>query len=378
MHYDVIIVGGGIIGLCSAFALREAGLSHILVVDRGLCGQGSTTKATGGIRTQFSSQTNVELAMRGRRYFRDWNTIYGGDPQFREVGYLFFTSDTARAKALQQGLARQRNWGVQVDQLEPSELAKMVPGLRIDDVVMAVWSSTDGIADPGAALASVESACRRRGVIIKEHTRVDSIVHESGTAVGVRAGTNLLTGDRVLLATGAWTAPLAEAVGFPLPISPHHRQVYRTAPLANWPRVMPLSVDLDTGLYCHSDGQAVIFGGGDRNTVAGLDETARPDQVTEIIDPLIRRWPRLADAELAQTWAGLREMTPDDHGIVGEIPTVKGLYVAAGFSGHGFMQAPAIGELVASMFTGQPGPIDGRALDPSRFSGEVEEESYVF
>lgn len=378
-QYDVIVIGGGIIGLCAAFALKEAGLERILVAERAWCGQGSTSKATGGIRTQFSSPINVQLSLRGRDYFTRWGEIYGGDPGFHPIGYLFLTADEQRGESLLAQVPQQRALGVEVDALDSGDLDRIVPGMHRDDIRVALLTPKDGVADPGNAVMSVETACRRHGVTILEGTPIQELVLQGTHVTGVRtvAG-DLLFSDRVLAATGAWTAPLLSTCGISVPIAPHHRQVYRTRPMADWPIGTPLSVDLDTGLYCHSDGPAVVFGGGDRDSVPGYDETPHPMAVANIIEPLVYRWPLLAQAQIERTWAGLREMTPDDHGIVGRIPQRQGLYVAAGFSGHGFMQAPAVAEIVAALLTEKSLPYDIDALDPARFLGPIKGEAYVF
>ena len=378
-QYDVIVVGGGIIGLCAAFALKEAGVKRLLVIERAWCGQGSTSKATGGIRTQFSSPINVQLSLRGRDYFTRWEEIYGSDPGFHPIGYLFVTADEQRGETLLAQVPQQRALGVEVESLDNRDLHHIVPGMRQEDIRVALLTPRDGVADPGAAVMSVEAACRRQGIKILEHTPVQALVVQGTRITGVRteAG-DIFSSDRVLAATGAWTAPLLSTCGISVPISPHHRQVYRTLPIPDWPTRMPLSVDLDTGLYCHSDGPAVVFGGGDRDATAGYDDTPRPMDVANLIDPLVYRWPRLAAAQIERTWAGLREMTPDDHGIVGRIPQRQGLYVAAGFSGHGFMQAPAVGEIIAALMTGQSSAYDMDALDPARFLGPTKGEAYVF
>ncbi|MDA8198253.1 MAG: FAD-binding oxidoreductase [Thermaerobacter sp.] len=382
---SVIIVGGGIIGLSTAFEMAQR-QSHagITVLERNRVGSGTTSKATGGIRTQFSSETNVRLALLSRERFAHWQGIYGGNPRFVRIGYLFVTASERQAALLQAGAREQRRWGVEVSMLTPPELARTVPGMATGDLRVGTFTESDGMADPGAATAALESACRRAGVTLREGAEVQSVrIGTDGAATGVilKDGTPL-SADRVVVACGPWTAPLLATIGLSVPIRPHHRQVYRTGPLPAWPPTIPLTVDLDTGLYCHSDGGAVVFGGGDRDTSPSFDDGARPSDVVRLGDALIKRWPRLGEAPITHTWAGLREMTPDDHGVVGELPDHPGLFVAAGFSGHGFMQAPAVGLIMAALATGSPSPVDASALHPGRFLRNEDRrdtaERYVF
>jgi sarcosine oxidase subunit beta len=378
---DVAVVGGGIVGLSVAFELADLQVGHVAVFERGQVGSGSTAKATGGIRTQFSTRANVYLAQRSRDRFLHWADVYGGDPRFRQVGYLFVTADPAQAEVLRSGALRQQGWGVRVDVVTGHALQSICPPLRSDDLICGTYTAEDGLADPGAAVNALAAACRRRGVVIHEGQGVRML---ATTGDGLVTGIETENGDTiaagtVIVCAGAWTAPLLAPLGYRVPIEPHHRQVYRTAPLSGWPPDMPLTVDFDTGIYCHSDAGAVVFGGGDRDTPPGYDDTPRPSDVAQLADALMHRWPPLANASVTHTWAGLREMTPDDHGIVGAVPGRPGLFVAAGFSGHGFMQAPAVGEWLAHLVAGRPWPmVDGEALGPGRFGGRVSAERYVF
>lgn len=378
---DVVVVGGGIVGLAVAFELAGLGVGRVAVLERGQVGGGSTAKATGGIRTQFSTRANVYLAQRSRERFVHWAEIYGGDPGFRQVGYLFVAADPARAELLRSSATRQKGWGVDVDVVTGQALQSLCPPMRAEDLICGTYTAEDGLADPGAAVNALAAACRRRGVVIDEGQAVRTLsTAGDGRVTGVETERNRrVAAETVVVCAGAWTAPLLAPLGYPVPIEPHHRQVYRTAPLPDWPAQIPLTVDFDTGIYCHSDGGAVVFGGGDRDTPPGYDDTPRPGDVARLAEALMHRWPALVDAPVTHTWAGLREMTPDDHGIVGAVPGHPGLYIAAGFSGHGFMQAPAVGEWVAHMVVGRPWPMtEGEALDPRRFGGTVAAEHYVF
>jgi len=381
---EVLVIGGGIIGLASAFELVTRYGVRVTILERDRVGAGTTSKATGGIRTQFSSEINVRLALASRERFEHWSEVYGGDPRFSRIGYLFVTADERQAAMMRSGAAQQQQWGVEVEVVDPREIADIAPGMRVDDLVVGTFTASDGLADPGAAAVALEARCRRAGVVIHEGTPVAEIQvdGERGAATGVVLDNGeTISASHVVVACGPWTNLLLEPLGCPVPIAPHRRQVYRTDVLAGWPSRIPLSVDLDTGLYCHSDGGAVVFGGGDRDVAAGFDDVPRPQDVANLVDRLVHRWPRLEAAAVTHTWAGLREMTPDDHGIVGELTGHPHLFVAAGFSGHGFMQAPAVGAIVAALVTGHDVDLDVSALAPDRFgwgaSGD-KEEHYVF
>lgn len=374
---DVVVVGGGIVGLSVAHALRERSVD-VAVLESGGCGLGSTAKATGGIRTQFGSEINVRMSLLALEHFRTWGERYGGDAGYRPVGYLFLATAAAHLESQRRGAELQRKLGARVELLEPDDIARRLPGVVLDGVLGASLGPDDGLGDPGSAVTSLLSACRRRGVRVEEQTPVTGLEMQGRRVTGVRTPGGAVPAGVTVLATGAWTSPLAATAGLDLPITPHHRQVYRAARTIGLPTPSPLVVDLGSGVYFHADGPGLVFGGGDRETEPSWDDRFQPDEAPRIIELLTRRLPAMLDAELSGGWAGLREMTPDDLGIAGPAPGVEGLHVAAGFSGHGFMHAPAVGEIVAGQLTGQATPFDVSALDPARFQGEVQAESYAF
>lgn len=375
---EILVIGGGIVGLSAAHALRRSGAGRVTVVERDRCGSGSTSRATGGIRCQFANEVNIRLSLRSLEYFRDWKARFGGDAGYRPTGYLFLASDQAQLAGLVRGAAMQRKLGARTQILDPDQVARRLPGVRLDGVVGASLGLDDGLADPGAAVSSLQPACARLGVEIREGTLVTRIVVEAGRVSGVAmADGERLAADVVVLAAGCWSGPLAASAGVDLPVRPHHRQAYRTADRPGLPADTPMTIDLATGTYFHTDGPGLVFGGGDRDSQPGFDDRIRPSDAPRIIELVTRRLPRLAEASLSHIWAGLREMTPDDKAALGWT-SVPGLYVAAGFSGHGFMHAPAAGEVVAAHLAGREPDLDVSDLDPNRFAAGVRPETYVF
>lgn len=376
---EVIVVGGGIIGLSVAHELVRRGIKSVTVLERGRCGEGSTAKATGGVRVQFGSAINVRLGRLSLEAFRDWPSRYGGDCGYEPVGYLFLAVTPEQRRLQHEAMALQRSLGAAVQDLDRVEIAELVPGLVTEDVLGGTLGPEDGVADPGMALASLESACRRSGVRIEEGSAVTAIHTTAGRVSGVVAGERSLAADVVVIAAGAWTRPVAQLAGIDLPIEPHHRQAYRAVGFPGLRRPTPLVVDLGSGVYFHSEGrEGLIFGGGDRESPPGFDDTIHHEEAARVIALLQDRLPCAREAELTSLWAGLREMTPDDLGIVGALPEVSGLFVAAGFSGHGFMQAPAIGQLLAATITGAAPAFEYAELSPARFAGGLQKEPYVF
>lgn len=374
---EVVVVGGGIVGLSVAWSLRRRGAA-VTVLERGVCGQGATAKATGGVRTQFGSEVNVRLSLASLPFFRRWREIHGGDAGYRPIGYLFLATSREQRDALRRGAEVQRRCGARVELLETDQVAARLPGVRLDGVLGGSFGPDDGLADPGAAVASLISSCRRSKVRVEEGVEVRELLRQGSGFVGVRTPGGEVHANVVVVAAGPWSPTLLSPVGFDLPITPRHRQVYRAIEVDGLPPSCPFVIDLGTGVYFHPDGEGLVFGGGDREGSPGLDESFRPEEAPRVIELLSRRLPRAMEARLSGGWAGVRDMTPDDHAIVGWLPGAEGLLVAAGFSGHGFMHAPALGEEVARMILGEEPGIDLGPLAPDRFESTVRGESYAF
>ena len=205
---DVVVVGGGIVGLAVANALAGRGV-RVTVVERGACGGGSTAKATGGIRSQFGSEIDVRLSLRSLEHFRDWSDRYGGDAGYRPVGYLFLASTAEQLERLRAGAALQRRLGARVEVWAPGDVGRLLPGLALDGVAGATFGPDDGLGDPGAAVVSLLSACRRRRVEVREGCPVDALERDGDAVVGVRAGGERIAAGLVVLSACAWSAPPA-------------------------------------------------------------------------------------------------------------------------------------------------------------------------
>lgn len=375
---DVLVLGAGIVGLSIAHALREAGVRRVTVLDRGRAGEGSTMRATGGIRVQFGSPVLVRLSLLALEHWRTWSLRYRGDVSYRRTGYLFLATSPEQMASADRALSLQHSLGARVERLGRRDLDRRLAGMRLEGVLGGTLGLDDGLADPGAAVVSLVRACRRSRVTVIEGVGEARLTTTAGRVTGVRAGERDFPSGVVVVATGAWTAPMLAPLGITLPIEPHHRQAYRaTRPEAISPE-LPMVIDRGTGVYFHPDGPGLIFGGGDRESEPGWDARFRPDEAPRMVELLTARLPAMADAELTGGWAGLREMTPDDLGVVGPVEGVEGVFIAAGFSGHGFMHSPAIGELVAAQLTGHRPAFSVDELAPSRFEHPASPDPYAF
>lgn len=366
----IVIVGGGIIGSSIAFHLAERGYTDVVIVEENLVGEGATAFATGGIRQQFSTRVNIRLAQDSIPFWSEFEDRIGSPLAFRQHGYLFLLSDPAVHADFQKSVALQRELGVQVETISPSQVSDLFPGTRTDDLLGATYTPLDGSASPTDALTGYLKAARRNGVIIEQRTSLRGLQYNThGELTGVITSEGRIRCDTVIIAAGPQARRVGQRCGVDIPVYPHSRQAFATGPIPGLDGSMPLTVDMATGAYVHPEasGGVAIVGGNDRD-VPSTDQ-ARVDwtRVESLAEVITSRFPGLDDLEIIRGWAGLREMTPDDHAIVGPVESVPGLWVAAGFSGHGFMQSPAVGRAMAEWLIDGAPSLDISALSLSRF-----------
>jgi sarcosine oxidase subunit beta len=333
------------VGASIAYHLALRGARDIVLADRGEVASGATGKAMGGVRQQFTTEAEVRLAQASVRFFASL-----GEPLFEQVGYLFLATTPAGAEELERRVELQRGFGVPVETVD----AASVQGLRVDDVVASVICREDGIADPAAVTRELVQRAAELGVDVRERT--DALE---------------LGGDVLVVACGAASPLVAGARGVELPIRPLVRQLVDVGPVAGVPRELPMTIEAETGFHFRRVGADLL-------RLAMGEPRARWKEPERVDDSLVADWRRrLADryppasgAPVVRAWAGLYDMTPDAHPIIG--PVADGVYVACGFSGHGFMQAPAVGAAVAAELLGDEPEVDLAPYRLERFAGGVE------
>ncbi len=367
---QVVIVGAGIVGASVAFHLVQAGVNDVVVLDAAQAGGGATAKATGGIRQQFDSAINVRLSIESARFFEQFEARVGTPLRFRQCGYLFLTDAADRAAALRHSVAMQQQLGVPVQLLSPDAVAGLVPGIELSHVQAASFCSADGLASPTDACSGFLSAAKHGGVRVFEDRPATGIGVIGGRVREVQTSSGPIACEVVVNAAGVGSPAVARYVGVDLPVAPHHRQVFVTDRFDRIPDGSPFTVDLDSGAYFHKESAGVILGGTDDGDTRALGEYVDWDLVPRLVGAVSRRMPPLADAAIKRGWAGLREMTPDEHAIVGALDEPAGFLCATGFSGHGFMHSPAVGRIVATLIAGGPiTDLDLAPLAPQRFAG---------
>jgi len=377
----VVIVGGGVIGVSLAYHLAARGHTDVVVLERGQLGEGTTAKATGGIRQQFTSEINARLVRRSVDLFTRFREETGQPFDFRQHGYAFLLQRSEDVSAFTNAVEMQNRLDIPSRLLSPDEIQDVFPGVRTDDLAGATYCPTDGSAAPQDAVNGYAAAARRLGVEIRRQTTVTGFHRDAtGCGLSVKTSSGTLEAGVVALTPGPQAREVARLLGYDLPVAPHRRQAF-AAKAGPWvTSELPLTVDLTSGAYVHPEGVGrLIIGGNDRNVPEGIDTSVDWSLTEPLIEALMHRFPAMTDVEVTRGWAGLREMTPDDHAIAGPLDEARSVWALAGFSGHGFMQAPAIGEAVADLMTRGVSAIDLTPLRASRFDdGALNGESVVF
>jgi sarcosine oxidase subunit beta len=319
----IAVIGAGAIGASLAYHLALFGARDVVLVDRGEIAGGATAKAMGGVRQQFSTAPEVILARESIRFFEEL-----GLPYFHQVGYLFLATTQAGLEELESRRELQAGLGVPVEAVDADRIAALAPGVRVDDVRGGVFCAEDGVADPPAVTQELVRRAVAQGVELRERTeagRVDADVR--------------------VIASGAYSAVVGAQFGVELPVRPLCRQLFETSAVAGLPERLPMVLEAESGFHFRRRGEQLVVAMTDPAPRWGFAEEVDTSLLPDRLERLGHRFPPAAGAEVERAWAGLYDMTPDAHPIVGAVG--DGLYAACGFSGHGFMQSPAVGRALA-------------------------------
>ena len=376
---EVVIVGGGVVGLSIAYHLARLGGRGIVVLEReDVLGSGSTGRCAGGIRLQFGTEVNIRLSQWSLGFLKRMPDETGADPGLHQNGYLFLTADAQNAEALRRNLHVQQGLGVPARSLSPDEVSARFPYVAAQGLLGATFCPEDGYADPHAVVQGLSRSARALGVSIRLGAEVTGIRVADGRVEGVETGAGPLLAPVVVNAAGPFAARVGRMAGAEVPVQPVRRQIHATAPHPGLPGDMPMVIDFDTSSYVRGDGAGLLMGASDPAEPPSFRTDPDDGALVLLAETIMRRIPRLGDARVLRGWAGLYEVTPDENGVLGPVPEVAGFYLANGFSGHGFQHAPAVGRVLAEMILGQPPTIDVSALGVTRFrEGRLIRESAV-
>jgi sarcosine oxidase, subunit beta len=319
----IVVAGAGAMGASIAYHLVERGAGEVVLADRGEIAGGSTGKAMGGVRQQFSTAAEVRLAQASIRFFEEL-----GPPLFEQVGYLFLASSEEGLAALETRRELQAELGVPVERIDPDRVGELAPGVFAGDILGGVFCPTDGVADPPAVTRELVRRAVALGVEVREHTAADD-----------------LSADVRVIACGPWSAEAAARFDVDLPVRPLCRQLLTTEPLAGLPQRLPMTLETESSFHFRRRGDRLVIAMVDPEPRWGFEASVDASLFSDRLARLKHRYPPAGETAIGNAWAGLYDMTPDAHPIIG--PVADGLFVACGFSGHGFMQSPAVGRALA-------------------------------
>ncbi|WP_432001003.1 NAD(P)/FAD-dependent oxidoreductase [Streptomyces sioyaensis] len=365
---DVVIIGGGVMGTSIAFHLAEAGVRRIVVIERGELGGGSSGKPIGGVRAQFSDPLNIALGSRSLRAWRDFGQRPGADVRLDQVGYLFLLTSAEQAADFEAGIRIQNELGVPSRMIGAREAQQLCPYVSTDGLVAAAYSPDDGHARPGLAVQGYARAAARAGVVFATHTAVTGLDTTGERVTAVHTAHGRIACATVICAAGAWSAEIGDMAGVHLPVRPVRRQLAFTAPLAPPAPRIPFTIDFASTAYFHNSDDGLLFGLADPGQAEGFDTTWTPDWLELFRAAARRRAPALADMETTSGWAGLYEVTPDRNALIGRSGAVHNFLYATGFSGHGFLQAPAVGEIIRDLHLERAPFVDVTPFSADRFT----------
>ncbi len=365
---DIVVIGGGAIGASVAMHLAQMGAGEVLLVERRGLASGATGRSGSMVREHYLHPTLVKMAMDASQTFHNFEEIYGGNARFQETGrvLLFDEHDTQAARA---NVAMNRDLGVNIRLLNPAEIEELVPGISLDGVSVGAYEPTSGYADPVATTYSFAQRARDLGARVITGCNVTGFNVEGGRLTGVQTNAGLIETDAAVAVTGPWSNSLAAPLGETQPITPLRVQMVHLRRPPSLESLTTTVIDQTTGAYYRGNaGFHTLLGGEapeDMNEVVNPEAyglNADHDTISRYWERARSRFPAFAATTPLGGYGSLYDMTPDGNPILDKSALVRGLYWAAGFSGHGFKLSPVVGRMVAELVLhgeSKDHPLDG-------------------
>ncbi|MGA3195771.1 MAG: FAD-dependent oxidoreductase [Terriglobales bacterium] len=382
---DVVLIGGGIVGSSIAYHLVAAGCRNVLLLERETSqGKGSTGKSMGGVRAQFSTPVNIQMSLYSIPFYATFEERLGYPCDYRPQGYLFCATNEKHLAYLRANYEKQVAMGLRnVRLMSGDEIRGMFPQMRGDDIVGGSFCSTDGFVDPYSAMIGFMTWTSDHGATLWKSATVESIKRRDGSEPRFEISTTRgpVATPTVVNCAGPWASGIASMVGIQLPVRPLRRMLVPTEPFDQFPNTAPMIIDMSNGFHFRPESRGFLLAWNDPEETPGYKTDFEPAFLEKILTRAAGRVPVFENLAVnpKRAWAGLYEMTPDHHPILGESPDVPGFFFANGFSGHGVMHAPATGKILSDLIlSGRTDLIDASLLNYSRFAeGRMIHESAV-
>jgi sarcosine oxidase subunit beta len=370
---DVVVVGGGIVGSSIAYHLTEQGCRNVIVVEREAHqGKGSTGKSMGGVRAQFSTPVNIQMSLYSIPFYAEFDDRLGFPAGYRAQGYLFLATSEAHLRYLATNMEKQVMMGLKtVEKISTADIARLYPQLRTDDVLGGNFCSTDGFVDPYSAMTGFMTRATEQGARLWRGTEVTGISLDCNGVAAVNTSRETIATRNVVNAAGPWAAQIAKMVGIDLPVVPLRRMLVPTEPFDQYPHTAPMTIDMSNGFHFRPEALGFLLAWNDPEETTGYKTDFEPTFIEKILERAANRVPCFENVAVnpKKAWAGLYEMTPDHHPILGPVPEAPGFFCANGFSGHGVMHAPATGKILSDLILrGETELIDASLLNLQRFA----------
>ncbi len=367
---DVVIIGGGVMGASTAYHLALKGCKSVVLLERNpLFGQEATGKCAGGIRYQFATEINIRLSLLSLPMLDRFEEELGQAIDVRHCGYLFLLTRERDIEAFEANVVLQRRLGVMTEWLSGDTVRSRLPLMRLEDVLAATWHPKDGLADPSGVVQGYVAGARRLGAKCLTDIEVTGISAENGRIRSVKTPEGEVSTPILVNAAGPWASRIGEMAGVEIPVDPLRRQIAVTTPIPGLPPDFPFVIDFAKNLYFHREGPGILTGMSNLGEPPSFSQQVDREWELVHFDAAMARMPILQHAGISSRWAGLYEVSPDAHPILGNVPEVEGLYAIIGFSGHGFMHGPACGLLLSEeILEGKAHTLDVTSLRFGRFS----------
>ena len=380
---DVVVIGGGIVGSSIAYQLTTAGCRNVVILERESSqGKGSTGKSMGGVRAQFSTPVNIQMSLFSIPFFRDFEQTMGHPSGYRAQGYLFVATAQKHLDYLRANYQRQIAAGLKTASLvSRDEIVAMVPQLRSDDILGGSFCSTDGFVDPYSVMTGFTLRAVDQGAELIRDAQVTGLTLDAKGVASVETTQGSIATRTVVNCAGAWSAEIAKMAGIDLPVEPLRRMLVPTEPFDKVSHGAPMVVDMSSGFHFRPEGLGLLLAWNDPEEKPGFKTAFDRGFIEKILTRAVDRVPVFEELEVnpSRAWAGLYEMTPDHHPVLGAAPGVNGFCFASGFSGHGVMHSPATGKILSDLILkGWTDLIDAKLLNYARFAeGRLVEETAV-
>jgi sarcosine oxidase subunit beta len=380
---DVVIVGGGIVGSSIAYHLAAAGCHDVLVIERESAqGKGSTGKSMGGVRAQFSTPVNILMSLYSIPFYASFEERLGYPCDYRAQGYLFCATSDKHLSYLRANHEKQVAMGLKdVRLVTRDEIRGMFPQMRADDIMGGSFCGTDGFVDPYSAMIGFMTWASDHGAALWKSALVTGLVRDTHGIAGVETSRGCVATRRVVNCAGPWASEVAKLAGVELPVEPLRRMLVPSEPFDEFPHTAPMIIDMSNGFHFRPESRGFLLAWNDPEETPGFKTEFDVAFVEKILTRAADRVPCFANLPVnpKRAWAGLYEMTPDHHPILGEASGTPGFFLANGFSGHGVMHAPATGKILSDLIlTGKTELIDASLLNLARFAeGRMIQETAV-